>query len=137
MDRGRGRLHGGAMGKTLEIDMPDAVHDSLAVKAATRGLSLSAYVLDELQRIAKKPHLWEMTSADIIREHRGPLPDDDPEYQDFLARGGDSPEPAALELWQELMERGSTMTNAEIFDLLARFWAIRRNSADIIRVDHH
>jgi hypothetical protein len=118
------------MGKTLEInDVPDVVHDSLAVKASAQGLSLSAYVLGELQRIAKKPHPWEMTSADIIRELRGPLPDDDPEYQRFLAIGGDTvhtPEQAAAqEVWRELVARRGTMTNAETLDFLARFWATK------------
>lgn len=46
---------------TLQIrDVPDDVHRTLKARAALAGMSLSAYALDELSRIARRPTLEEL-----------------------------------------------------------------------------
>jgi plasmid stability protein len=77
------------MPKMIQIrNVPDELHRTLKVRAAERGLSLSDYLLEELDQIAEKPTMEEFLArvrerprvdignlaADIIREHRGPLP---------------------------------------------------------------
>jgi len=76
------------MSKMLQVpNVPDDLHRTLKVRAAETGMTLSDYVLSELEAIAGKPTLAELTArierrerADIgdaavriIREHRGPL----------------------------------------------------------------
>jgi plasmid stability protein len=75
------------MAKTLEIEnVPDATHEALVARAEQDGLSVSAYVLRELQkqvaaetksdellaRIRRLPRvdLGDLTAADLIREGR-------------------------------------------------------------------
>jgi antitoxin FitA len=69
-------------------NVPDELHRALKVRAAERGLTLSDYLLVELEAIADKPSLVELTerilqreptglddsAAQLIRERRGPLP---------------------------------------------------------------
>jgi hypothetical protein len=69
-------------------NVPDELHRTLKVRAAQSGMTLSDYVLRELEALAGKPTLAELTerarsrpgadiggrAAAIIREHRGPLP---------------------------------------------------------------
>lgn len=77
------------MSKMLQVrNVPDELHRTLKVRAAERGMTLSDYVLRELEAIADKPALSELVeqlekqegteigdlAAEIIREHRGPLP---------------------------------------------------------------
>ncbi|MEO8811280.1 MAG: hypothetical protein ABI376_00010 [Caulobacteraceae bacterium] len=64
--------------------MPDALHRRLKSRAALAGMSLSAYLLDELGRTAEQPTIDELrariatrsvvtpsvSSADLIREER-------------------------------------------------------------------
>ena len=48
------------MGKTLQVrDVPEPVHRALRQRAARRGKSLSAYVLEELERLARQQPLDE------------------------------------------------------------------------------
>lgn len=77
------------MSKMLQVrNVPDELHRTLKVRAAECGMTLSDYVLGELEAIADKPSLSELVdrleqqegseigdlAAQIIREHRGPLP---------------------------------------------------------------
>jgi plasmid stability protein len=73
------------MARTIQIrNVPEALHCSLKAKAATAGMSLSDYLLRELQEIARRPSLAEfrerlhtrrplsaaLDSARLIREER-------------------------------------------------------------------
>ena len=77
------------MSKMIQVrNVPDELHRTLKVQAAKNGMTLSDYVLGELEAIAEKPSLAEWVdrlgeqpgtdignlAAEIIREHRGPLP---------------------------------------------------------------
>ena len=77
------------MSKMLQVrNVPDELHQTLKVCAAERGMTLSDYVLSELEEIAGKPTLAEWVdrlrdrpgsdignlAVELIREHRGPLP---------------------------------------------------------------
>jgi plasmid stability protein len=82
-------MHG--MAKTIQIrSVPEGVHEALKVRAAAAGLSLSDYILRELEPIAAQPipiplaELFDrlrklpgidppVSAADLIREMRGPL----------------------------------------------------------------
>jgi antitoxin FitA len=69
-------------------NVPDELHRTLKIRAAERGMTLSDYLLAELEAIADKPSLAELTerimqrdptdlgdsAAQLIRERRGPLP---------------------------------------------------------------
>ena len=44
------------MSRTIQIrDVPDEIHGTLRARAAAAGQSLSAYLLDELTRVAERP----------------------------------------------------------------------------------
>jgi len=75
--------------KMLQVrNVPDELHRTLKVRAAERGMTLSDYVLSELEEIAGKPTIAEWIerleerepmdigdeAVDIIRRARGPLP---------------------------------------------------------------
>ncbi len=77
------------MSKMIQIrNVPDDLHRTLKVQAAQRGMSLSDYLLTELEQVADKPTMSEWLervrqrpkadigdlAAEIIREARGPLP---------------------------------------------------------------
>ena len=79
------------MSKMLQVrNVPDDLHRTLKVRAAENGMTLSDYVLSELEAIAGKPTLAELMNriserpdlaategdivVDIIREDRGPIP---------------------------------------------------------------
>jgi len=74
--------------KMIQVrNVPDEIHRELKVRAARQGVSLSDYVLqlarrdvarptveDWLARVRARPPLRDaVSSADIIREHRGEL----------------------------------------------------------------
>lgn len=77
------------MSKMIQIrNVPDDVHARLKARAAAAGMSLSEYLLAEVERYARRPTIEEITerirqlppagpfsetSAEIIRRHRGPL----------------------------------------------------------------
>lgn len=51
------------MAKTIQVrDVPDATHRELRTRAAAAGVSLSQYVLDELERVAGQPPV-----VDVLR----------------------------------------------------------------------
>ena len=82
------------MAKMIQIrHVPDAIHRRLRAKAAEAGMNLSEYLNEELARIAEqmtpeeiRKRLRELgpvkvtgktiSSAEIIREMRGPIPPD-------------------------------------------------------------
>ncbi len=47
-------------------DVPDDVHDSLVVAAKAQGLSLTRYMLQELEQLAKRPQVVR-DNAEVIR----------------------------------------------------------------------
>ena len=77
------------MAKMVQIrNMPDDIHRKLKVRAAEQGISLSDYLLRLAEHDAGRPTIAELTerirretprtigvsSADVIRELRGPIP---------------------------------------------------------------
>jgi putative heme iron utilization protein len=88
-DSGFGWLHCLRMAKTVEI--PDELHEALAARARAEGVSVPDMVARELGMMIPKRPLDEIidevlaqprihvgsSTADIIRELRGPLPGDD------------------------------------------------------------
>lgn len=52
------------MGKMVQIrNVPEEVHRTLKVRAAREGMSLSAYLLRELERLARQPTFDELVAA--------------------------------------------------------------------------
>lgn len=50
------------MGKTIQVrDVPEEIHAELRSRAAAAGTSLSDYVLDELERVARRS-----TNAEVL-----------------------------------------------------------------------
>ena len=77
------------MSKMIQVrNVPDELHRTLKVRAAERGLTLSDYLLAELDGIADRPTLAELaerirererseigdSAAELVRGLRGPLP---------------------------------------------------------------
>lgn len=73
------------MAKMIQIrNVPEVVHRTLKARAAEAGMSLSEYLLAELEQVAERPTLRELTEriharslvrlrtspASIIRRHR-------------------------------------------------------------------
>jgi antitoxin FitA len=74
-----------AVSKMIQIrNVPDDLHRSLKIRAAQRGVSLSDYLLSELEQLAEKPTIPELlerlrtrksanvreSPAQVIRQHR-------------------------------------------------------------------
>lgn len=58
---------------TLQVrDVPEDVHQTLKVRAAAAGQSLSEYVLGELSRLARQPTIDELTARIRHRETTEP-----------------------------------------------------------------
>ncbi|TWP37248.1 FitA-like ribbon-helix-helix domain-containing protein [Leekyejoonella antrihumi] len=56
------------MSKVLQIrGVPDEVHDALAQAAQAQGLSLTKYVLRELEQLARRPQVVRDNAATIRR----------------------------------------------------------------------
>ena len=79
------------MEKHIQIrNVPEDLHRTLKSRAALAGMSLSDYLLQEARKLAERPTIEELRqrlhqrrpvqkmidSAALIREGRGPLPDD-------------------------------------------------------------
>jgi plasmid stability protein len=77
--------------KTIQVrNVPDELHRAIKVRAAQEGLSITDYVRRELERLVSRPSMKEVlarikeqepvlggpSSADLIREDRGPLPNE-------------------------------------------------------------
>ena len=64
------------MSRTVQIrDVPDDVHRELRARAAAAGLSLSAYLLAELTRVAERPPVADVLARAAAR-HGGARIDD-------------------------------------------------------------
>lgn len=60
-----------AVPKSIQIrDVPDDVHATLRVRAATAGMSLSDYLRTELTRLTERPTLAEVMARVASREGR-------------------------------------------------------------------
>jgi len=56
------------MGRNIQIrDVPDEVHRVLATRAASRGLSLTAYLRAELTRVAERPPVADVLARAAAR----------------------------------------------------------------------
>jgi plasmid stability protein len=64
------------MSRTVQIrDVPDDIHRTLRARAAAAGLSLSAYLLAELTRVAERPPVADVLARAAAR-HGGASIDD-------------------------------------------------------------
>lgn len=62
------RAYAGTMSKVMQIrDVPDEVHDALAQAARDQGLSLTKYILRELEHLARRPQVVRENAATIRR----------------------------------------------------------------------
>jgi plasmid stability protein len=62
--------------KMIQVrNVPDDVHRTLKIRAAEQGLSLSDYLLGEIERFARQPTLEEVIAA-IKRDGPVELPED-------------------------------------------------------------
>jgi hypothetical protein len=79
------------MEKHIQIrNVPEDLHRTLKSRAALAGMSLSDYLLQETRKLAERPTIEELRqrlhqrqpvhgridSAALVRQARGPLPDD-------------------------------------------------------------
>ena len=79
------------MKKHIQIrNVPEELHRTLKSRAALAGMSLSDYLLEEARKLAERPTIEELrqrlhqrqpvqkrvNAADLVREGRGPLPND-------------------------------------------------------------
>jgi plasmid stability protein len=56
------------MSRTIQIrDVPDDIHRTLRARAAAAGLSLSAYLLAELTRVAERPPVADVLARAAAR----------------------------------------------------------------------
>jgi hypothetical protein len=73
------------MGKTAqERTKEEIIAEVRRELQAGRGKLTNAEIFDLLARIPRNPNVG--SSADIIRELRGPLPDDDPDFKNVDRR---------------------------------------------------
>lgn len=79
-------VYGGSVSKTVQVrGVPDDIHRELRVRAAAAGLSLSQYLLEELERIASRPRV-----ADVIQRTAGrPLGPSDTDIVEAVRSGRD------------------------------------------------
>jgi antitoxin FitA len=64
------------MGRNIQIrDVPDEVHRVLATRAASAGMSLTAYLRAELTRVAERPPVADVLARAAAR-HGGARIDD-------------------------------------------------------------
>ncbi len=82
IDRGREWVHVVAMSNAIEKTAAEAVADvQRELDALAPGATLTDEAFLSLLRRLPKVESVGPSSAEIIRELRGPLPEDDPEYQ--------------------------------------------------------
>jgi antitoxin FitA len=68
--------YGAGMGRNIQIrDVPDEVHRVLATRAASAGLSLTAYLRAELTRVAERPPVAEVLARAAARSGGARLDD--------------------------------------------------------------
>jgi len=81
------------MSKMIQIrNVPDGLHRTLKARAAKAGMSLSDYLLSEVERIAKKPTMQEWLEKVASRE---PVEVDEPP-EDIIRRMRDADDPRDL-----------------------------------------
>ena len=69
-------VYGDTMGRNIQIrDVPDEVHRVLATRAASAGMSLTAYLRAELTRVAERPPVADVLARAAAR-HGGARIDD-------------------------------------------------------------
>ncbi len=73
-------------------NVPDGLHRTLKARAAKAGMSLSDYLLSEVERIAKKPTMQEWLEKVASRE---PVEVDEPP-EDIIRRMRDADDPRDL-----------------------------------------
>jgi hypothetical protein len=78
------------MSKMIQIrNVPDELHRTLKVSAARMGMTLSDYLLSEIEQIAEKPTLSELMQR--LREREPVKLDEPPEVSIRGARDADDP----------------------------------------------
>lgn len=78
------------MSKMIQIrNVPDDLHRKLKVRAAKAGVTLSDYLLSEIERVAEKPTLQEI--AERLRRREPVELDEPPEATIRRARDADDP----------------------------------------------
>jgi plasmid stability protein len=61
------------MSKMIQLrNVPDALHRTLKVRAAQSGMSLSDFLIDEIERIAERPTLHEIRERLAARAATNP-----------------------------------------------------------------
>jgi plasmid stability protein len=69
-------VYGWAMPKTIQIrNVPDDVHRALRTSAAAAGMSLSDYLLAEIQQVASRPPISEVLRRAGARPGGVPIDD--------------------------------------------------------------
>ncbi len=62
------------MSKTIQIrDVPEEIHRTLRIRAAEAGVSLSDYLLGEIERVASKPALADVLARAGARGGGAPV----------------------------------------------------------------
>jgi plasmid stability protein len=65
------------MSKMIQIrNVPDEIHRALKVRAAREGMTLSAYLLREVSRLAERPTLEELIERAKRRKPLKPITED-------------------------------------------------------------
>lgn len=81
------------MPKMIQIrNVPDELHRTLKVRAAKAGMTLSGYLLSEIEQVAEKPTLGEMMER--LRQREPVELDEPPEVTIRRLRDADDPRDA-------------------------------------------
>lgn len=79
-----------SMSKMIQIrNVPDDLHRKLKVRAAREGMTLSDYLLSEIEQVAEKPTLQEMVER--LRRREPVVLDEQPEVTIRRLRDADDP----------------------------------------------
>ena len=78
------------MAKMIQIrNVPDDLHRTLKVRAAKMGMTLSDYLLSEIEQVAEKPTLQEW--LEMVKHHERVELDEPPEVTIRRTRDADDP----------------------------------------------
>ncbi len=78
------------MTKMIQIrNVPDDLHRTLKVRAATMGMTLSDYLLSEIEQVAEKPTMQEW--LEMVKHHEPVEADEPPEVTIRRIRDADDP----------------------------------------------
>ena len=79
-----------SMAKMIQIrNVPDDLHRTLKVRAAKMGMTLSDYLLSEIEQVAEKPTLQEW--LEMVKRHERVELDEPPEVTIRRVRDADDP----------------------------------------------